>query len=835
MNIKAIKTIVVVLTLMLLPIQVLAAGTFTHVENDLSMALLKIIVGDVYATNQSTVMAVFFQYFNLLLLNLGFLLIIYYTMTSTVNVALSGRFISQEGGGGKILKVVAGIFLLVARPSGYSNAQVMVYEIIKAGVGLADTTWTEAQNYLNTNSIFIVSTDASSNSSKTITAMDKAEYNKITDVLKEAYISTVCVQLSNSAKVDTAIAPLQQYLKQSDVPPAARSRVNTAIQDMRSLNLKGSNIFFEDASTEINLAATSKDPRPNPNDPTKTRSGNLFQNAKLFTAKYKDNDLSFGYNTSSVLGKECGKIGGIVTPLKGPLTSFVQRIADLDPKDSAGGSSTQLIAAIETAVRAYYATQQSADYTGFSNNATKFGWATAGFYYSPNLYSRAIGADYQKNLRDSASSTSPTAPSAATLTEAGVPAAVKKYLTETSDNSFAGAADTAYKNMKIGSKSKSTGAENPFFKMGNEQYACYEGECGVGDSAEIERTLVAKGESVGGVGGDIISGTGEFVGGAGRTIAKTGKSISTGHKKLTAAFFQMKKTVEFIYEGDTFRLLAAGQDPVRTMAIAGGERMKKSVDILIATFFLVMTQTLATAFCSGKVPMAETIRQTGSLIIAGLFLVSTTAFLSGAIAGILIPMIPILIFTGGVLGWLIAVIEAFMAAPLLAIGLMWPSDGHDIFGRAEPGIMILLNIFFRPTLMVIGLMTGVAISWISIMFLMVAFNASIDNGWINYDALLGWVPIIFIFSALCMAIVIKAFSPIYEFPDRFLVWIGSQSMSWGEHDDLTNAMQRGIESGAGGFGQFMKSLEQEQGRSESMEVGKYAPGSKDNGAKSEEK
>lgn len=87
-----------------------------------------------------------------------------------------------------------------------------------------------------------------------------------------------------------------------------------------------------------------------------------------------------------------------------------------------------------------------------------------------------------------------------------------------------------------------------------------------------------------------------------------------------------------------------------------------------------------------------------------------------------IPLLPYMIFTFGSIGWLITVIEAMVAAPLVALGVTHP-EGHDAFGKGESAIMILMNVFLRPAMMIIGLIAGIALSYVGVWVL----NAGYDH------------------------------------------------------------------------------------------------------------
>ena len=91
---------------------------------------------------------------------------------------------------------------------------------------------------------------------------------------------------------------------------------------------------------------------------------------------------------------------------------------------------------------------------------------------------------------------------------------------------------------------------------------------------------------------------------------------------------------------------------------------------------------------------AETIKGTMALNVYGV------VWIIGATLAIYVPLIPYMMFTVAVLGWFLIVIEAIVAAPILAISFILPS-GEEL-GKIMQGLMLLLNIVLRPTLMLFG-------------------------------------------------------------------------------------------------------------------------------------
>ncbi len=89
-----------------------------------------------------------------------------------------------------------------------------------------------------------------------------------------------------------------------------------------------------------------------------------------------------------------------------------------------------------------------------------------------------------------------------------------------------------------------------------------------------------------------------------------------------------------------------------------------------------------------------------------------------------IPILPYMIFTFGTLAWMISVIEAMVAAPIVALGVTHP-EGHDAFGKGEAAIMILMNIFLRPALMIIGYIGAIALCYVGVWLLNAGFDHAI--------------------------------------------------------------------------------------------------------------
>ncbi len=189
----------------------------------------------------------------------------------------------------------------------------------------------------------------------------------------------------------------------------------------------------------------------------------------------------------------------------------------------------------------------------------------------------------------------------------------------------------------------------------------------------------------------------------------------------------------------------------------------------------------------------------------------------GFLTAYYIPFLPYMIFTFGTIAWLMAVIEAMVAAPIVALGVTHP-EGHDAFGKGEQAIMILMNVFLRPSMMIIGYIAGIALSYVSVWIINAGFaNAaafiqgtatgiqwnysstntmgqsaseqamnlannysSMGTGYSNWAGIYGFFFSILIYTTMYLIVVQKAFTLITYLPDRVLRWIGGQPENIGE-------------------------------------------------------
>lgn len=202
-------------------------------------------------------------------------------------------------------------------------------------------------------------------------------------------------------------------------------------------------------------------------------------------------------------------------------------------------------------------------------------------------------------------------------------------------------------------------------------------------------------------------------------------------------------------------------------------------------------------------------------------------FTMGAMLGIYVPLIPYMIFAMSVIGWMIATIEAMVAAPIVALGILGPGGQHEILGRAEPAMLIVLNLFLRPSLMVFGLLTGMLLCFVAVKMVNLGF-ATISSDMYVYG------PVEFLifmaaYVSFIITVVSKSFSLIHMIPERVLTYIGGPAIQYGEAEALGH-VKGAVEGAAGGMAGAGKASGAAMGKiQEGKEKAEYAKKAKEAG------
>jgi hypothetical protein len=167
--------------------------------------------------------------------------------------------------------------------------------------------------------------------------------------------------------------------------------------------------------------------------------------------------------------------------------------------------------------------------------------------------------------------------------------------------------------------------------------------------------------------------------------------------------------------------------------------------------------------------------------------------------GTFLPSLPYGIFMIVVVGWVLAVIQSVVAAPLWMVMHMRPSQ--TFIGSDQQGYLLLLSLFVRPALAVLGLFAGILAADPIVDYLAKAFF-SMRTAIVTSQESLGWIVEFMtftnwmvVFGFILLPITYMVFGLPQVLPDHVLKWIGAGVADLGE-TDAGRAMRGNMERAA---------------------------------------
>jgi conjugal transfer/type IV secretion protein DotA/TraY len=160
--------------------------------------------------------------------------------------------------------------------------------------------------------------------------------------------------------------------------------------------------------------------------------------------------------------------------------------------------------------------------------------------------------------------------------------------------------------------------------------------------------------------------------------------------------------------------------------------------------------------------------------------------MAGLTLAYVVPMIPYIIYTMAVLGWIMAVMVALIGAPLWAAVHAIPTGEGAIPQEAKQGWKMLLALFVEPALLVFGFFLSIVVFQAAAWLVDKTFTATAESvltmgGTSGIGAALagifGSITLILIFVVLYWKIALWSFSLIMVIPNKALEWGGMQALS----------------------------------------------------------
>lgn len=152
--------------------------------------------------------------------------------------------------------------------------------------------------------------------------------------------------------------------------------------------------------------------------------------------------------------------------------------------------------------------------------------------------------------------------------------------------------------------------------------------------------------------------------------------------------------------------------------------------------------------------------------------------------GVFLPSLPYTIFMVAVVGWVLAVLQSVIAAPLWAVMHMTPD--RTFVGSQSQGYLLLLSLFIRPALIIVGLFAAMLVANPVIGYISKAFwamyysnvTSSESLGW--FIEFLQWKNWLIMYGFVLLPVMYMIFGLSQTLPDTVLRWIGAGISSMGE-------------------------------------------------------
>jgi defect-in-organelle-trafficking protein DotA len=283
---------------------------------------------------------------------------------------------------------------------------------------------------------------------------------------------------------------------------------------------------------------------------------------------------------------------------------------------------------------------------------------------------------------------------------------------------------------------------------------------------------------------------------------------------------------------------ALGSDPILFLHTLGMHCLGYAGDLFVVVGIGLFLFSLVGAVCQSVYNVNITAMNVFSWLKPPLFACASMLFLVGALLGFYVPLYPFIVFTFAVVSWFISVIEAMVSAPLITLGLTHP-EGHDFLGECKQALILLLGVFLRPVLLVIGLISAMILSYVVYRFIIMAYSgfmldifnfsghgyddtqrtvlgaaseawgqAMVDTytpGGVFIMIFLGLPMMLIIFCSFVYVATTQCYSLIYVLPDYVLRWIGGPQQQ-SHVPEMARQMQGAITSGAQSMGQGLSGM-----------------------------
>jgi len=158
---------------------------------------------------------------------------------------------------------------------------------------------------------------------------------------------------------------------------------------------------------------------------------------------------------------------------------------------------------------------------------------------------------------------------------------------------------------------------------------------------------------------------------------------------------------------------------------------------------------------------------------SALTIIAPYMLILGMLMAIYIPMVPFITWMGGVVQYAVVVCQGLVGAPIAALSHM-EAEGEGLGRRTEAGYMFVLNVTFRPALMLFGFLLAsalmIATGTLQAKLFVGAMSGAQGNSLTGFMSFIGFLTIFFMIN---VTLIQGLFNMIFLLPDQVLGLIGN--------------------------------------------------------------
>lgn len=226
----------------------------------------------------------------------------------------------------------------------------------------------------------------------------------------------------------------------------------------------------------------------------------------------------------------------------------------------------------------------------------------------------------------------------------------------------------------------------------------------------------------------------------------------------------------FGYIGSGVNTALSQINPLAELAAIGDWIINKSLLLMTVAFGGPMVASLLPASKVGDISLGMS---------TFLFIIGAMGFGVGVTLFYMLPLLPFIRFLVAIAGWLLNVLEAVIAIPLMAVAHL-TTKGEGISGdMSRSGYFMIFSIFLRPALLIVGMITALMMFSLSIGILNDLYKSAVigfrSGAGGEANGGLSTIMYTIIYCIAAYGLCNMCFKLIEEIPNRALTWINQQA------------------------------------------------------------